>query len=286
MYRRLLYLSLMSSTLLRSQEQQPPDTVHAEPVRWTHSLVSAFSVAQQRYSDWSQGGEDALSYQVSFNGRSVFDDGPVTWSNSYKLAFGQTKLGAAEIRKTDDKIDLETVVSYKVSNYINPYIAATLKTQFALGYKYDNQGNRTPISKFLDPGSMTQSLGAGYQFIPQIRTRLGAALREVVTSEYFTYTDDPKTPEVERIKVEDGLESVTDVQWVIDSNVLLTSKLELFAAFRPWRKLIVRGDNTLTTKVGRLVTLVLNLQIINDRVINPRTQFKETMAIGISYTVF
>ena len=291
--RATILLVLCCTSMLIAQPFAPPPpqstdtTLKPLPESWKQSLVTALTITQQSYSDWAQGGQDALAYNVSFDGRSTYTSGPINWSTAYKFAFGQTRLGGAEIRKTDDRIDFETVLTYLVSNYVNPYVATSLKTQFASGFKYDKGGTATPISKFFDPGYVTESLGAGYQFLPEIRTRLGVALRQIVTSDFFAlYADDPKTTQHERVKYEDGFESVTDVQWALESNVLFTSKLEAFASIRPGDKVVLRGDNTVTTKVGRYVTLVLNFQFINDRVVNPHTQFKETMAIGLSYTLF
>lgn len=270
---------------VQAQDPQPPDTIDVEPQYWKHSLVTAMTIAQVSFSDWAQGGENALAYSASANGNSTYDWYPFTWSNSYKLAFGQTRLGGRETRKTDDKLDLESVLTYRLGSYINPYAAVTLKTQFATGYRYDAAGNKTAISKFYDPAFLTQSLGFGYQITPQLITRLGYAIREIVTSEFTAFADDPTTPNEESTKIEDGMESVTEGKWKIDETMSFNGKLELFSSFRSPEKIIVRGDNTLTVKMGRIVTLIVNVQLINERRVTPRTQVKQTLAIGISYTV-
>ncbi len=264
----------------------PADSAAIPNSEWKHSLVTALNVTQVSFTDWAQGGENSLAYAVSGIGKTTFEPKNVAWSFSYKLGFGQTKLGNQGLRKTDDKIELETVFTYKFGSYINPYAAATMKTQFATGYKYDNLGNATPLSKFFDPAYVTQSLGAGYQFIPQVKTRLGYALREIYTNDFYAYADDPKTPQHERIKIEDGFESVTDVQWKMDDNVLFVSKVELFMTVRTPDKAILRSDNTLRVQAAKYIAVTLNANVINDRQISPHTQLMNTMAIGLSYTVF
>ncbi len=261
------------------------DTGQTPPGDWKHSLVTGLNVTQVSFSDWAQGGENSLAYAVSGIGKSVYEPGKVSWSFSYKLGFGQTKLGSQSLRKTDDKIELETVFVYKFGSYINPYAAATLKTQFATGYKYDNLGNATPLSKFLDPGYLTQSLGAGYQFIPQVKTRLGYALREITTSDFFSYADDPKTTQHERVKIEDGFESVTDVQWKMDDNVVFISKVELFMTVRTPDKAILRSDNTLRVQAAKYIAVTLNANVINDRQVSPYTQLMNSLAIGLTYNI-
>jgi hypothetical protein len=252
---------------------------------WKHSIVSALTLTQVAYTDWAQGGDNALAWALSLDGKSVEDREATNWSNTYKFAFGQARLGSQGIRKTDDKIDLETILTYKLGTYINPYGAATFKSQFARGNKYDAAGNKTAVSKFLDPGYLTQSAGIGYQPIPEVKTRLGAALREILTSQFTGYSDDAATTDIEKTKIDGGLESVTDVEWKLEDNILFTSKLELFSPFKTLDEVVVRNDNTFAAKVSKYVTVNLNVQLINERRVTPRTQIKETLAIGLSYTL-
>ena len=118
-----------------------------------------------------------------------------------------------------------------------------------------------------------------------MKTRLGLALREILTSHYPLYADDPKTPAIEKTSVRGGLESVTEVEWHLDQNLMFSSKLELFSAFKTMDEVVVRNDNTLAAKVNKYVTVLLNVQLINEKPISPRTQVKEALAIGVSYNL-
>jgi hypothetical protein len=262
-------------------QQAPADSTNP----WKHGLVAGLTVTQVSYSDWAQGGQNSLAYTLSADGKSERDGATINWSNSYKFAFGQARLGDQGLRKTDDKIDLQSVLTYKLGSLINPYGAVTAKTQFAEGAQYDVAGKATVVSKFFDPGYLTQSVGFGYQPIPQLKERLGVALREVITSQYNVYSDDPGTTAIEKTRVDGGIESVTEVEWKLDENVLFTSKLEFFAPLKRFSDFVVRGDNTLAVKVGKYITVNLNVQFINEKQVTPRTQVKETLAIGLSYAV-
>ena len=82
-----------------------------------------------------------------------------------------------------------------------------------------------------------------------------------------------------------GIESVTEVEWHLEQSLLFTSKLELFSPFKSMDVIVVRNDNTLAAKVNKYVSVLLNVQLINENRISPRTQVKETLAIGFSYTL-
>lgn len=263
--------------------QEAPVEVPPEP--WQHDVLGALALSQVALKDWSQGGENALAWTLSLDGKTVNDVPKSNWSTTYKFAFGQTKLGDQSVRKTDDKIDLETLFTYKLGVYVNPYVAATLKTQFAKGFQYGDDGSETAASKLFDPAYITQSSGFGYEPIPQVKTRLGLALREIVTSEFTGFADDPETAELEKTKVDGGLESVTEVAWKFAGNTLLTSKLELFTAFKQIDEVAVRSDSTIATKVSKYITVKFNVQIIHDKTASEKTQVKETLTLGLSYTL-
>ena len=274
-------LMLSMDALAQEAEQAP-----RQEYGWKHGLVAGFTLTQVSYTDWAQGGENSLSYTGSADGKSVNDQPSTSWTNEYRFAFGQSRLGQQGLRKTDDKIDLSTVLTYKFGGYIDPYAAATLKTQFAGGFSYDAAGNATQISAFFDPAFLTQSVGASYQVSKEIKTRLGPALREIITRNFNQYADDPSTAGVEKTKVDAGLESVTNVDWQIEENLQFSSQLELFAPFKKLNEVVVRNNNTLAAKVGKYITVIFNVQLINEKQISPRTQVKEALALGLSYTLF
>ena len=280
----LVSVFLFFDSALGQTEQSTP----APPeYGWKHSLVSSLTLTQVAYTDWAQGGENALAYTFMFDSKSTEDEASSNWQTLYKFAFGQTRLGSQGIRKTDDIIDLSTVFTYKLGSLVNPYVSATLKSQFADGSVYPRPDSAVQVSAFFDPAYLTQSTGVGYQPINEIKTRLGVGLREVITSQFNQYSDDPSTfSEVEKTSVNGGIESVTNVDWQMDDNVLFTTQLEFFAPFSHFDETVMRNNTTVTAKVSKYVTAVFSVQLINEKRISPYMQVKETIALGLSYTIF
>jgi hypothetical protein len=252
---------------------------------WKHSVQTGLNMTQVSFTDWAPGGDNALSYTVWLRGSSIQDMETTNWTNGYRLAFGQSRLGSQSLRKTDDEMYVESILIYKLGLFINPYAAATLRSQFAKGVMYDNQGNETEVSKFFDPGYLVQSIGVAFKPVPEFTTRFGVAAREIITSTFTQYADDPATPEIEKTKVQGGLESVSDVEWNFAENMIFASHLELFDAFKTLDKVIVRSDNAVMAKVNKYVTVGLTLQLVNDVDSSPRTQIKEVLALGVSYAL-
>jgi hypothetical protein len=280
-----LLLVLVGRAWSQASAPQKPDS---SKWGWTHSVVSGLTLNQVSLKDWAQGGEDALAWTIRLYGLSRLEDTSYVWGNAYKMTYGQARLGSETTRKTEDRLEFESVFTYKLASEINPYISATLKTQFTEGVMIDGSGNTTPVSKFFDPAYLTQSAGFGYRPSATIKTRLGAGLREIVTSTYTSYANDPSTPLNQRVKtrVDAGVESVTDAELRLDDNLLFRSKLELFAPARKLSEVTMWMDNTLTANVSKYIVVLLNVQLINDVNATSRLQEKEVLAIGLTYTLF
>jgi opacity protein-like surface antigen len=284
-------LCLLSLTFIASICSAQPEPVATPPPAppqygWKNSLVTGLTLTQVSFTDWAQGGENALAYSFTADGKSEDDEISTNWTNTYKFAFGQTRLGSQGIRKTDDIIDLSTVFTYKLGTYINPYVSGNLKTQFAHGFTYDASGTGTQVSKFFDPAYLMQSAGVGYDPVKEVKTRLGIGLREIITQDFNQYASDPATHEIVKTRIDGGMESVTAVNWPIDTNMLLTSQLELFSPFKTMDEIVVRGGINLTAKVNKYITTVVSAQFINEKRISPKTQLKEAISLGLSYTLF
>ncbi len=277
-----LGLQLISSAI--AQDSAPQDSAKSPPPPWKHSLVGVATITQVSFKDWAQAGENALSWTLSTDGKTVRTGSLSRWTTSYKLAFGQTRLGTQGLRKTDDRIDIESILNINPQGFVKPYVALTLKSQFALGFRYGKDGSRTAVSKFFDPAYLTQSAGVSVEPIPEVKLRAGTGLRETVTSQFNQYSDNPSTPEVERVRIEGGVEAVSDIRWPFMENMLFSLKLELFSPFREMSKVVVRNDNAVTAKVNKYITVNVSLQLVHEPNVSVLIQMKQTIAIGVSYT--
>jgi hypothetical protein len=285
--RKVLLLMLLIVTSAASAQDSLGILPAIIDTSWKHSLIVSANITQISFTDWSQGGDNALAYALFLDGKSTYAVGVIDWMNSYKFGYGQARLGSQGIRKTDDRIDLESVLTYKIGTYINPFASVSLKTQFAEGATYDASGHATPVSNIFDPAYITQTIGVGYQPVPEIKTRLGAALRETIANTFAgKYSDDLETTsEIEKTRIEGGVESVTEVGWTMTENVIFNAKLEIFAPLKQFDRMTVRSDNTLSAKVNKYISVNLNVYLMNDPQVSARTQVKQTLALGFSYTL-
>jgi hypothetical protein len=273
----ILIFTFVSISFSQETEKTQPE------YGWKKELIGNLNFTQNNFDNWSQGGENSWSWQLDINVKFVNDQEKYNWSNSGKCSFGKTKIGDVEARKAADEIKLESVYTYKFGVYVNPYIAATGKTQFTKGYIYDNNFKKA-VSNFMDPAYFTESIGVGYAPNDKIKSRLGAALKETITSD-FPYADDPTTTDkIEKTKVEIGAESTTDINLKLSETILFTSKLELFSNLERVDEIDVNWDNLFSAKISKYISVSLNVCLFYDKDISKKRQLKETLAVGLSYS--
>lgn len=251
---------------------------------WEKSVIGGLNMTQTGFDNWAAGGENAFAWQVNFSYKFVQDKEKTNWKNTGKFAYGATKIGDAEMKKSVDEIKLESVLTYKLGTNVNPYAAFNAETQFAAGYDYGTDPF-TQISAFMDPGYFRESFGAGYQVNDGLSTRAGLSLKQTVTSDYPTpYADDVETLEIETTRSEVGLESVTDLSVAVSETSVFTSKLEMFSGLKALDQTDVNWDNTLSVKVSDYINVNINLNLVYDKDVSVKRQLKQSMALGVNYT--
>lgn len=278
----VLFLSISWGTYVFAQEKPGKQPKYG----WRKEMVGGINLTQASLSNWTQGGESSFAWQLNFNFKFINNQEKFNWANSGKLTYGSTKISDQESRKSIDEIKLESVLTYKFGKQINPYVALTAETQFGPGYNYGTEP-KTQMSSFMDPGYFRESIGVGYQPNDIIKSRLGVALKQTITSDYpVPYADNPDTVDkIEKTKNEFGVESVTDISWKITKSSLFISKLELFYAFKALDETDVNWDNVFTIMISKYINININFKLFYDKDISKKRQLQQSIAFGFTYSL-
>jgi hypothetical protein len=276
----ILVSLLLSNIASYAQEEKKEVPVYG----WKNAVLASLNLTQSNFDNWSAGGENSISWQLNLNAKFEKDEVDYNWANLGKFQFGQISVGNQSSKKSVDEIFLETIYTFKLGWFVDPYISLTGLTQFAKGFDYSTDP-KTAVSNFLDPGYFTQSVGVGYSPNDMIKTRIGAALRETVTNKFNQYANDPLTTEVEKTKIEPGIESVTDFLLKMEEDLVFTSNLRLFSNLIQFKQIVVRWDNLVVAKITNNVNVNFNFQIFYDHIISSKRQIMQSLALGISYSI-
>ena len=274
----LLFLVLSVSTIIA----QTPDSLKN---KWLPSLQTGLGINQTAFTNWVKGGENSIAWSLYGNFKLNRESDFWSFKNQIKASYGRAKIGSETYKTTDNDFYMEDIASYNVGWAVSPFFSNAIRTQVTKGYDY-KQETAPNISDFFDPGYVTQTIGFTYDKYQIIVTRLGLAFQEVFTNKFTQYSDDPDTKDkIEKFKFETGIESVTDLNLTIDTNVLYNSKFRLFSRFESLDVWDVRWDNTITAKVNSWLNVNFTYLLVYEKDQSVKTQTKQTLQIGIVYTI-
>jgi len=278
----LLTFIIFSATAFAADEtEDKKDTL------WTPKGVIGLNLSQVSFQNWSQGGENSIAFTFLSNFRINYIGEPWKWRNSLKFSYGRTKLGSEQFKTNDNEIFFESTLIHHLAWNISPYAGITARTAVSKGFNYDKEP-AIQIVDFFDPFYLTEGVGFAYDKIENFTTRIGIGFKQTFADKFNSkYTDDPETPNVvESFKNETGIESVTEYKIQFLENMVYYTYLRLFGRFEDIDVWDVRWDNIIVAKINKYFNVNFNVLLIYDVDETLRTQLKEALQLGISYTLF
>ena len=278
---------LLTALLLTVAGQAQDESEEKKDTLWTPKGVIGLNLSQVAFENWTQGGENSLSFSLfTLLGLDYLGD-PWKWKNNLKVTYGRTKTGSDQFVTNDNEIFFESTRIHHVNWAVSPYAGITARTAVTKGFDY-SADPALQIVDFLDRLYFTGALGFIYDRIENFSTRLGIGFKQTYASKFDSiYTDDPDTPgEVESSKFESGIESVTEYKVKFLKNMEYYTYLRLFGRFEDITIWDVRWDNVVVAKINDYFNVNFNLLLIYDVDESLKTQVKEALQLGISYTLF
>lgn len=287
MLRRIAVFIFVVFSILNASAQV--DTVKKDTVKyWKKGGFALLTFNQVSLTNWTAGGENALSTTAIANLFANYKKGDVIWDNSLDLGYGLMKSDNNLVKKNEDKIEFNSKFGYKAFGKVYYSALVNYRTQFAKGYNYPNDS--VVVSRFNAPGYLTVSLGLDYKpndyfslFVSPITGRF-TFVSDKLLSEAGAYGVDPG----KRVFPEFGANLSAKFQKDVIKNVNIVSKLTLFNNYTDKEKanrknIDVNWETMINIKAGKYLTTTVLANLIYDQNVIARTQFKEVLGVGLSY---
>lgn len=173
--------ALMLTAAVTAQEEATPAEENAKPAgAWTTSTTPALKASEFLFKNWSSTGNSQLDVTGTFFGNYKYTHPKYVWDNVIDLAYGyawqdldnsaaDSAGGLFETRrKSNDKIDITSALSWNAYKGWGASLTANLKTQFGNGYVYDGIGaaaeeTKQKVSGFFAPAYLTTALSFEYK---------------------------------------------------------------------------------------------------------------------------
>jgi len=158
--KKLSFTLLLTFVAIFVSAQEKQDTSY-----WKKGGMASITFSQTSLTNWSGGGDNAVSTNALLDVFANFNKGKNSWENIMKLEYGLVKQGDEGVRKSIDKIDFTSKYGYKNGGRWFYTALFDFKTQFAKGYNYSSTDgvDDVKVSNFLAPAYMTLSVGMDYK---------------------------------------------------------------------------------------------------------------------------
>ncbi|HEY4797811.1 MAG TPA: DUF3078 domain-containing protein [Bacteroidia bacterium] len=306
---RNYFVLLFVFVLTNSFSQNKSDSLKA----WKKGGVGTLNFSQNTFSNWAQGGENSLSATAIFNLFANYSKGKFSWENVLDATYGFLQTNGNKMRKSDDKLEFRSKYGYKTSYHWYLTTLVNFKSQFTKGYNYPNDS--VSISNFLAPAYLMIATGMDYKPNDHFSFFLSPATGRItiVNDQRFADagaygvekavydTSGALVKHGKKVRYEFGALLSARFNKEIVKNITLNTKLDLFSNyFKDPQDVVVNWDVLISMKVNKLVSASISTTLVYDdktpiaifRSVNgvktqigtgPRTQFKEVLAIGLSY---
>jgi hypothetical protein len=254
---------------------------------WKFGGVFNIGLSQTSLTNWSAGGQSSIAFNGLVSINLQYKKGKNLWENCLDLGYGQQWLDdETGWHKTDDKIDFTTKYGYELHKSIYLTTLVNFKSQFDKGYNYPNDS--VVISKFMAPGYILGAIGLEYK-----PNNIVSVFLAPVTAK-ITIVNDQALSDSGAFGVTPGEASYTAfggylrlaLNKDIMKNVNLQTKFDLFSNYldKP-QNMDVSWETLLSLKVNKYLSATILAHLIYDENVVKKTQFKEILSVGFSYTL-
>ncbi len=278
----ILFFLLISGNVFANNKTAEKDTSTFKG--WVPQAIAGLNVSQIALSNWTQGGENSLTWTLIGETGLKYISPQWTLKNHLKVSYGRTRLGTQAFRTNENDLFFETVLAKNIGWAVDPFLSNSVRTTITKGYSYKTDPPKE-TANFFDPGYITQSLGFTYDKYVGFKTRLGFAVQETFTNRHREYSDDTLTTAQEAFKFETGLESVSSINYSVVDNVVVKSKLRLFTRYEMLDVWDVRWDNAVIAKVNDFLNVNFSFLLIYEKRQSIKTQIKQSLQLGLRYTI-
>jgi len=297
--RSTLFLTLFFGLLLPWHNPAAAQVIKIDSItHWKKSFRFGLNLNQAAFSsNWKAGGVNSMGVNSLFNYKANYKKDKHSWDNEIDLLYGLVNNQGQGNRKTMDRIFLDTKYGHRMNEKWDWIISANLQSQFAPGYKYDNNAagitQQTLISDFFAPAFITTALGFEYHPVDFFKVRLSPLAPRVTIvndPQRFVTVDNPKPYGVNptrTIRFEGyAFQMLAEFNKDIAKNMNLKWRYIMFINYQTLelKKIDHRLDVNLIAKVNRFVNVSLGGILLYDYDQDTRVQLSQAFSLGVLYS--
>lgn len=268
-----------------------PDTAS----NWRKKFILGLNFNQASFSsNWKGGGINSVGLNGLLNYKANYRKGKLSWDNEADFLYGFVRNEGQGFRKTVDRLFLDTKVGYSISEKWDLFTSLNLLSQFAPGYRYNDDNTQNLISDFFAPAFITSAWGAEYHPSKFFRMRISPfAPRITIVQDNNGRFDAVSTTRPYGVEIGKdtrfewlAFQLLADFNKDIFQNVNLSWRYMMFANYETLsaKNIDHRLDLTLAAKVGKFFNVNFGVIALYDSDQTDGIQLNQLFNIGFLYS--
>lgn len=267
---------------------QNDETVEKIESLWKKGGKVTIMFNQSSFSNWVAGGENSMAANAFINYDFNYRKNDWRWDNKIITAYGMTRTKTNGTRKTDDRIEFNSVVGKKATNFWFYSAFLNFQTQFSNGYDYKTDpDSESPVSKLFAPAYLSFGPGLMYKKDDQFKINIAPA-----TSKLIIVADDALSAIGaygvdlgKKTRYELGFNTSVYHKKDIMVNVSMENILNLYANYlEDFKNIDVNHQLNIVLQVNKYLSTNIQFHTIIDDNTSKKPQFKEILGVGLNFT--
>lgn len=270
-----------------------PVVVDAKVNYWKTITTVGINFNQAAFSDnWTGGGVNSIGILGSVNYKAEYSKENYSYVSQVILEYGKVKNKGQMERKTRDRIFWDNKAAIQLSKNWYFFGSITFESQFDKGFRYETDGNGQErailISRFMSPGTLTESMGFEYKPNKTFSTRIGTGTARQTfvldTSIYVNNTSNYGLRRGQTFRNDLAFQVVSNFEKEVFSNVFVTSRYSMFIPYdRPLKYISHRLDLEIRSKLNRLMDVKVTGVGLLDKTVTRDIQASQILGLGVMF---
>ncbi|WP_306354254.1 DUF3078 domain-containing protein [Flavobacterium sp. '19STA2R22 D10 B1'] len=280
-------LCLFGMMSVQAQEVTP-DTTKV----WTTKGNVSLLFNQSAFNNWLAGGENNISGNFGLNYDFNYKKGDWNWDNKIIASYGIVKTKTNSFsKKTDDRLEINSIVGKKAEGYWFYSAFLNFKTQFTQGYNYGKDANgaetRTEYTNFLSPGYLSFGPGFLWKKSDNLKFNLAPLTSKVTFVDKNMTLPDEKyfgVKEGKSMRYELGFNASAYYKLDVMENVSFENILNLYSNYlEDFQNVDLDYQLNVVLKINKYLSTNFNFQTIYDDNAFKGFQIRQVFGLGINY---
>ena len=279
---KYFFLLLFSVGFHFSNAQAQNDSIPIK--RWKIAGSNSLTGSQTSFDKWQLGGTNNLTVNAKINYDFNYVKGDWAWDNKVLANYGFNRNKRNSVKKTDDRIELNSIVSKTVSKEWSYSAYMNFQTQFDKGY--DPNDEFKTLSRFASPIFLQLGPGVLWKKHDDFKVNISPASTKFIFV-HEKFTKDGKSFSVEQNetqRIEFGAAAYIYYRVKVLENITIENILGLYSNYIENTKNVdFDYQLNIDMKVTKFITANINYQAIYDNETFGALQQRQSIGVGFKY---